>query len=229
MSLRRALGPILVFAAASTGCSGTADLANPDAASGNGNGDSAAQTWPGTGDAGGGADVQQGDAATQDEDATMGPGTDAALDAQADTSPDASADAAMKDAEVTDAEVKDAQGPDAPPGEPCGATTCPSGEICCEEPAPITHYCTLACVAAPGCPLPACVIPPDGGVVIDASSPDASPGIEAGFGDAAPAEAGPLTCSDLHCGRFETCCMELDMGMCAPRCVPSTFPCIVCP
>jgi hypothetical protein len=225
MSLRRALGPLVVFAATALGCSGTADSTTPDAASDNGR-DSAAQAWPGTGD-GGGADSQDGDATTRDEDATVGPGADggvdsasdaaadalvdAALDGEADASADAAADSAPKDAAPADA-----QG-DAPAGVNCGATICPSGEICCEEPAPVTGYCTPQCVVGPGCPLPLCKVPSDGGVVLDASS-----------GDAAAVDAGPLTCSELRCPMPEACCMEPVVGGCAPKCVPSGLPCLAC-
>jgi hypothetical protein len=218
MSLRRALGPIVVLAAAVSGCSGTADSTSPDVASNNER-DSAAQTWPGTAD-GGGADSQDGDATTgpgadgevdSASDAAADALVDATLDGKADASADATEDSAPKDAAPADAHA------DAPVGVTCSATICPAGEICCEEPAPITGYCTPQCVVGPGCPVPACKIPSDGGVVLDASS-----------GDAAEVDAGPLTCSELHCPRTEACCMEPVVGGCAPRCVPSGLPCLAC-
>jgi hypothetical protein len=238
MMLRHASRVILVCAAAVTACNGNADSSSADSGSfGSGDG-GGVQPWPG------------GDAASDDADGAVPPAPDAGEDAPADAvtgadavpGADAEADAG-RDAEE-DAGV-DAQrdaiagwdagpavdaGDGAPWGVPCGAFTCWSGQLCCDVPAPVTGYCTLECVSAPGCPLLTCRMPPPDGGPVDASSFDGgsffdSPGIDATPADAAPPDAAPASCSDLKCPPLDSCCMEPMGGKCTPKCVPNGIAC----
>jgi hypothetical protein len=136
---------------------------------------------------------------------------------------EAGEDAAADDGMSADVGAAADVGTGAEAGRSCGSAACASGQVCCEMPAPGTGYCTLECIAAPGCPLLSCVLPPDGGAVdaswLDGGSIDATPA------DATSLDAAPASCKDVACGPMLSCCDELIGGKCTPKCVPNGQPC----